>query len=153
MLLRNVVILSVVFAAGCSSTGINRPVLVGSRSDDVVTMRDATDTKSKDNKRANKARGLTGVPRGHYPPPGQCRLWYQGRPPGQQPAATKCSALMGRVPAGAFVLYNGKGYDMNHDWKREKKERPNEVPDVIVNLSGGSDSGKAAASKGKSKKN
>lgn len=153
MLLRNVVILTVVFAAGCSSNGINRPVVVGSRSEDVVTMRDANDGKNKENKRVNKARGLSGVPKGHYPPPGQCRLWYEGRPPGHQPAPTKCSSLAGRVPSGAFVLYNGKSYDMNHDWKREKKERPNEVPDVIVSLADGRDSGKAEASKGKSKKN
>ncbi|RTQ46518.1 hypothetical protein EJV47_21435 [Hymenobacter gummosus] len=30
-------------------------------------------------------RRLEGVPRGHYPPPGECRIWYPNRPPGQQP--------------------------------------------------------------------
>jgi hypothetical protein len=24
------------------------------------------------------------------PPPGQCRVWYEGRPPGQQPRPTNC---------------------------------------------------------------
>lgn len=30
------------------------------------------------------------VPPGHLPPAGQCRVWYDGRPPGQQPLATNC---------------------------------------------------------------
>ena len=25
------------------------------------------------------------IPYGHYPPPGECRVWYPDRPPGQQP--------------------------------------------------------------------
>jgi hypothetical protein len=25
------------------------------------------------------------------PPPGQCRVWYEGRPPGQQPRPTNCN--------------------------------------------------------------
>ena len=25
------------------------------------------------------------IPRGHWPPPGQCRIWFADRPPGQQP--------------------------------------------------------------------
>jgi hypothetical protein len=29
-------------------------------------------------------------PRGHAPPPGECRLWYPGRPPGHQPPPFRC---------------------------------------------------------------
>ena len=45
------------------------------------------------------------VPPGHYPPPGQCRLWYPGRPPGQQPKAGNCVSITRVAPAGSMVLY------------------------------------------------
>jgi hypothetical protein len=31
-----------------------------------------------------------GVPAGHLPPPGECRVWYDGVPPGQQPPPLNC---------------------------------------------------------------
>ena len=30
------------------------------------------------------------IPRGHLPPPGECRTWYEDVPPGQQPPPYKC---------------------------------------------------------------
>jgi hypothetical protein len=30
------------------------------------------------------------IPPGHYPPPGECRVWIPGRPPGHQPPPVKC---------------------------------------------------------------
>jgi hypothetical protein len=30
------------------------------------------------------------VPRGHLPPPGECRTWYPGRPAGHQPPPYRC---------------------------------------------------------------
>ena|SRR5688572_11715655 len=41
------------------------------------------------------------IPKGHYPPPGECRVWYPGRPPGQQPPPGGCNA---RVPQGAWLI-------------------------------------------------
>jgi len=32
-----------------------------------------------------------GIPPGHIPPPGQCRVWYDNVPPGRQPAPVSCS--------------------------------------------------------------
>lgn len=46
-----------------------------------------------------------GVPPGHLPPPGQCRIWVPGRPPGHQPPPGRCSVLASQVPAGAWLLY------------------------------------------------
>jgi hypothetical protein len=44
------------------------------------------------------------IPPGHYPPPGHCKVWFPGRPPGHQPASVPCSALRD-VPLGAWVLH------------------------------------------------
>jgi hypothetical protein len=45
------------------------------------------------------------IPKGHYPPPGQCRVWIPGVPPGRQPAPEACLSLRGQIPPGAWVLY------------------------------------------------
>lgn len=44
------------------------------------------------------------IPKGHYPPPGECRIWYPDRPPGQQPPPGKC----GQVPPDAWVIRHPK---------------------------------------------
>jgi hypothetical protein len=44
------------------------------------------------------------IPRGHWPPPGKCRIWFPDRPPGQQPAPGKCKKLRKRVPSGAYLV-------------------------------------------------
>lgn len=44
------------------------------------------------------------IPPGHYPPPGECRIWFPGRPPGHQPPAMKCDRARREAPAGAWVL-------------------------------------------------
>jgi tetratricopeptide (TPR) repeat protein len=44
------------------------------------------------------------IPRGHWPPPGQCRIWFPDRPPGHQPPAGSCKKLRKRIPPGAFLM-------------------------------------------------
>ena len=49
-----------------------------------------------------------GIPPGHLPPPGQCRVWMPGEPPGKQKkknAAGDCSRLARQVPAGGWLVY------------------------------------------------
>ena len=46
-----------------------------------------------------------GVPRGHLPPPGFCRVWFPGRPPGRQPKPGACADVEVGAPAGSWVLY------------------------------------------------
>jgi len=55
------------------------------------------------------------VPPGHYPPEGQCRVWIDGLPPGQQRRPGPCDQL-GDIPAGAFILYGGVAWDFDYDW-------------------------------------
>jgi hypothetical protein len=42
------------------------------------------------------------IPPGHYPPPGECRIWYPDRPPGHQPPPGKCRP----VPPGAWLIHH-----------------------------------------------
>lgn len=46
-----------------------------------------------------------GIPPGHLPRPGQCRIWHPGRPPGHQPPPGRCSVLERELPADAWLLY------------------------------------------------
>jgi hypothetical protein len=38
------------------------------------------------------------------PPPGECRIWFPDRPPGQQPPPGECYDLEHEVPAGAVLV-------------------------------------------------
>lgn len=51
--------------------------------------------------------GLTRIPNGHLPPPGECRIWYPDRPAGQQPPPFKCGAARGRVESGGWLISPG----------------------------------------------
>ncbi|WP_434131741.1 hypothetical protein [Methylocaldum sp. GT1BB] len=44
------------------------------------------------------------IPPGHYPPPGECRVWYPGRPAGHQPPPGQCHRLRAKVPPGAWLI-------------------------------------------------
>ncbi len=79
-------------------------------------------------------RKLEGVPPGHYPPPGECRLWHNGRPPGHQPPPAPCGSLIGHVPAGAFVLYNDAAWDSKYDWRGHERADRGSVPAIILRL-------------------
>lgn len=45
------------------------------------------------------------IPKGHYPPPGECRIWYPDRPAGHQPPPVSCDRARAAVPRGAWVLH------------------------------------------------
>jgi hypothetical protein len=55
------------------------------------------------------------VPPGHLPPPGKCRIWIPGDPPGHQPKARSCDGIDRRAPAGSWILYRpGKDKKVVH---------------------------------------
>lgn len=45
------------------------------------------------------------VPATHRPPPGMCRIWIDGVPPGRQPAPTDCATALRRRPPNARVIF------------------------------------------------
>jgi hypothetical protein len=48
-----------------------------------------------------------GVPPGHLPEPGECRIWIPGTPPGRQRYARSqpCTGIAAYAPAGSWVVY------------------------------------------------
>jgi hypothetical protein len=48
-----------------------------------------------------------GIPPGHLPPPGQCRVWIPGEAPGKQKkyASGDCADVANAVPAGGWLVY------------------------------------------------
>ncbi len=48
-----------------------------------------------------------GIPPGHLPRPGECRIWIPGAPPGQQPRprSRPCDGILADAPAGSRVVY------------------------------------------------
>ena len=60
--------------------------------------------------------GSDKVPPGHLPPPGQCRVWYDDRPPGRQLPPTSCSAAQREAyRTGGRVIYGGERRDDRYD--------------------------------------
>ena len=86
-----------------------------------------------------KGKGKNRVPPGHLPAAGECRVWYDGVPPGRQPRPTSCAEAE-RIAArdrNARVLYgsdrddryrgdrdrgNGR-WERDDDWGREDERR------------------------------
>lgn len=48
-----------------------------------------------------------GVPPGHLPKAGECRVWIPGTPPGQQPGpkSRSCTTIASAAPAGSWVIF------------------------------------------------
>lgn len=116
---------------GCGTRTVNGAPVPGGRDGGVVVVGDE-DARSRD------GGGVFGrsvnVPRGHYPPPGECRIWFPAREPGHQPPPARCEALVGRVPLGAFLLYNERAWDTEHDWRGEVRRGGVSVPEIVLRI-------------------
>jgi hypothetical protein len=49
--------------------------------------------------------GPLGIPEAELPEPGQCRVWYRGRPAAEQPAVQDCRGIEGDAEPPALILY------------------------------------------------
>ena len=79
-------------ALGLAATACTRRVVV-------------VETRPSASERGPSTAATLGVPPGHLPPPGQCRIWIPGRPPGRQARARSCEGIAAAAPAGAWILY------------------------------------------------
>ena len=66
-----------------------------------------------------------GIPPGHLPPPGECRVWIDGRPPGHQPPPTDCRSaeIAASRRRDARVVY-GDRTDRRDDgaWRDDRRD-------------------------------
>ena len=115
---------------GCSTRTAGRIPVPGDPDGGVVIVGD-DGARSRDGGIHERA---ARVPPGHYPPPGECRIWYPARPPGHQPPPGRCESLVGRVPLGAFLLYNDRAWDTEYDWRRQESGRPGSVPAIVLRI-------------------
>ena len=56
-------------------------------------------------KQGKSTAATLGIPPGHLPPPGQCRVWMPGTPPGHQAKARSCANIERSAPAGSWIVY------------------------------------------------
>jgi hypothetical protein len=63
------------------------------------------------------------IPNGHLPPPGACRVWHPGKPPGQQPSPSSCSQALRDFKPGTWIIARKE----NDHKLLEVKEKRNEV--------------------------
>ncbi|MBI2072324.1 MAG: hypothetical protein HYW06_02675 [Gemmatimonadetes bacterium] len=82
----------VLTAAGLAAAGCTRRVVV-------------VETPPSTAARGPNTAVTLGVPPGHLPPPGMCRVWIPGRPPGRQARARSCDGIVAVAPAGGWILY------------------------------------------------
>lgn len=80
----------------------------------------------KGEKRGELSLHALGIPNGHMPPPGSCRIWYPGKPPGHQPPPFKCGIGRLSIPLGAFLVQRLDGKMVQVD------EYDGRRPDFVV---------------------
>ena len=86
-------LVAVLAAPGCTSFTIE------ARSGDTVP------EPPPEKRTGNSAPARLKIPPGHFPPPGQCRVWHPGAPPGHQPRPGSCSVVERDVGPGDWLLY------------------------------------------------
>jgi hypothetical protein len=72
----------------------------------------------------NSARNQ-GIPPGQMPPAGQCRVWYEGRAPGQQPRPTNCNEAerIASRSSNARVIYGSDTWGRDDRWGDRNDDR------------------------------
>jgi len=77
-----------------------------------------------------------GIPSSYMPPPGSCRVWYDGVPPNQQPPSVSCreAERMADIDRRARVIYGGAtGPQMNWlDRQDSRAPHPDRVTVSVV---------------------
>jgi hypothetical protein len=75
-----------------------------------------------------RGRQRQGIPPGHLPPEGLCRVWYDGVPPGHQPPPTGCyeAERVASHDPRARVIYGG-GAHRNAPIYRDDRQYPGDI--------------------------
>ena len=70
----------------------------------------------------DRGRDAQGIPPGHLPPAGECRVWYDNRPPGQQSPPTSCDRARATVARGGGRVIYGDA-PRRDDRRRDDRRR------------------------------
>lgn len=111
MRLQGATIFALLVVGGCAGNeivvdGTPRPTVVGRSVEVVPTTAYAESEKVAMGSGTSSAAGL-GIPPGHLPDPGSCRVWVPGEAPGLQKdnAAGDCSWVATQVPPGGWLVW------------------------------------------------
>lgn len=103
-------ILALLLAGGCSGNELvvdrnTGPTTIGRTVQVAPTSTHSSGDESERPVKASAAR--LGIPAGHLPEPGSCRVWLPGEAPGQQKdgAAGDCSWVATQVPPGGWLVW------------------------------------------------
>ena len=77
--------------------------------------------------RDSSKKGTTAIPADARPPKGMCRIWIDGVPAAQQPAATDFPSAVKNRPANGRVIF---GDDYSDSTKAKQTEKSKLPPDV-----------------------
>jgi hypothetical protein len=69
----------------------------------------------------------TGVPADARPPKGMCRIWIDGVPAAQQPAATDCPTAVKNRPSNGRVIFGDDFADSAKSKAAEKPKLPSDA--------------------------
>jgi hypothetical protein len=84
----------------------------------------AQQSQSKDSAKKSFA---TAIPADARPPKGMCRIWIDGVPASQQPAATDCASAVKNRPANARVIFGDDFADTSKSKSGDKNKLPPNV--------------------------
>src|SRR3569833_2450603 len=75
----------------------------------------------------DSARGASTIPADARPPKGMCRIWLDGIPAAQQPAATDCPTAIRNRPTNGRVIF---GDDASDSTKGKGGDKPKLPPNI-----------------------
>ncbi len=77
------------------------------RSTRTVVLGPNPDVREAETSRGPSTAATLGVPPGHLPDEGECRVWIPGAPPGRQPRpkSRPCPGIESLAPAGSWIIY------------------------------------------------
>ena len=69
-----------------------------------ITVSEPAPEPAPSNRRSPSTAATLGIPPGHLPPPGMCRVWMRDEPPGHQPKPRSCANIERSAPAGSLIV-------------------------------------------------
>lgn len=105
---RILIIAAIVSLTGCTAADI----FVSGRAELPPRRSEPIPERYPERHREVRVAGRSFIPPGHLPPPGACKIWTPGKPPGHQKSITSCDEAFYYVQPGQMVVRRDD-YDQN----------------------------------------